>query len=68
VNWDLITKHLTVELDGQTMYNKGFVLSPLPKKSQLDIGSSETHHVEVSAGPFQPIELKADGEKVRPLL
>ena len=59
---------MTIELDGQTMFNKGNFFSPFTRKFNFDVGSSEPHHVEITAGPFHPIELKVDSEKVWPLL
>jgi hypothetical protein len=38
---------------------------PLPKKFQLDVGNSEKHHLEISAGPFSPIKLFVDGKEVQ---
>jgi hypothetical protein len=31
LNWTVVTKRMTVELDGRTVFNKGFVFSPLSK-------------------------------------
>lgn len=58
-----------IEQDGVIVANK--VLNPfVSKKFKFDVGTSESHHVEISVGPVYlfPIELKVDGEKVRPLL
>jgi hypothetical protein len=57
VNWTMVTKRMTVELDGQTMFSKGFIFSPFTRKFHFDVGTSETHKVEVSAGPFSPIKV-----------
>jgi len=67
VDWDMITKHIKIEEDDVVVVNKSH-LSPLAKKFQFDIGSSEQHHIQIIVGQFHPVELKVDGEKVRPLL
>ena len=68
VNWEIVTKRITIEQDGAIIANEGHWYSPFSKKFKFDIGSSERHHVEIAAGPFRPIELMVDGEKARPLL
>ena len=68
VTWETASKHITIEQDGVIVANEGHWYSPLPKKFQFDIGGSEPHRIEITAGPFQPIELKVDGKTVRPLL
>lgn len=68
VDWNPVSKHMTVELDGQTIFNKGLVFSPMKQKFQFDVGTSETHKVEASAGPFSPIEVLVDGRPTQPLL
>lgn len=68
VNWTVVTKRMTVKLDGQTVFNKGFVFSPLKQKFHFDAGTSETHRVEVGASPFSPIKVLVDGRPAQPLL
>jgi hypothetical protein len=67
VDWDMFARRMTVELDGQTVF-KGFVLSPFAKKFNLDVGTSEIHKVEVSAGIFSPIKVLVDGKPAQALL
>jgi hypothetical protein len=38
---------------------------PSAKKFELDVGSSEKHHLEISAGPFSPITLFVDGKEAQ---
>jgi hypothetical protein len=61
VNWTIVTKRMTIELDGRTIFSEGFILSPFTRKFHFDIGTSESHKVEVSAGPFSPIKVIVDG-------
>ena len=68
VEWDMITKCIKIEQDGVIVANELRPFSPLAKRFQFDVGSSELHHVEITAAPFHPIELMIDGEKVHPLL
>ena len=68
VEWDMITKRIKIEQDGVIVANELRPFPPFAKKFQFDVGSSEPHHVEITAGPFHPIELMADGDKIRPLL
>jgi hypothetical protein len=64
VNWSLFWKHITIELDGKKVVDK-FHYSPLPEKFQFDVGSSEQHRVEISAGGFSPIKLFVDGKEAQ---
>ena len=59
---------MTVELDGHTIFKKGLVFSPSKQEFHFDVGTSESHKVDVSAGPFSPIEVLVDGRPVQPLL
>ena len=68
VEWGLIAKRLKIEQDGVIVFNKGFVFSPFTRKFKTEVGSSEPHHVEITAGPFLPIELTVDGMRAYPLL
>lgn len=61
VNWSLFMKHLTIELDGVRVIDE-YHYSPLPKKYNLDVGSSEKPLVEISAGGFSPIKVSVDGK------
>jgi hypothetical protein len=49
VNNGLLMKHITIEIDGEKVVNESN-FSPLDKKFQFDVGSSEKHHAEISAG------------------
>jgi hypothetical protein len=64
VNWSLFMKHPTIELDGEKVTDE-FHYSPAPKKFKLDVGSSEKHLVEISAGGFSSIRLSIDGKEVQ---
>jgi hypothetical protein len=61
VNYSWFWKHVTIELDGEKVVDE-FHYSPLPKKFQFDVGRSEKHRVEISAGTFSPIKLVVDGK------
>jgi hypothetical protein len=61
VDWDWFMKHITIELDGEKVVDE-FHYSPMAKKVQLDVGSSEKHRVEISAGEFSPIKVFVDGK------
>ncbi|MEM0156403.1 MAG: hypothetical protein QW597_07395 [Thermoplasmataceae archaeon] len=62
VSWSLVSKRIAVELDGEKVLDK-FHLSPAPEKFQLDVGNSEKHLVEISAGGFAPVKLTVDGKE-----
>lgn len=68
VEWDIVSKRIKIEQDDKIVVNELHTFSPLNQKFKFDIGSSEKHHGEITAGPFHPIELKVDGQKVCPLL
>jgi hypothetical protein len=51
VEYSIITKRIKIEQDGVIVAN-GFHYSPRAKKFQFDVGTSELHHVEITAGPF----------------
>jgi hypothetical protein len=68
VDWKMISKRVMIEQDGAVVANEGHWHSPFSKKFWFDVGSSERHHVDITAGPFQPIELKVDSNRVVPLL
>jgi hypothetical protein len=67
-DWDMVAKRMRVELDGQTIFSKGNFFSPVTRKFHLDVGTSETHKVEVSAGPFSPIKVLVDGKPAQHVL
>lgn len=64
VNNSLIMKHITIEIDGEKVADESH-FSPTGKKFQFDVGSSEKHHVEISAGGFSRTEVIVDGKAVR---
>ncbi len=39
--------------------------TPQGKKFELDVGSSEKHHIEINAGGFSTTELSVDGKVVQ---
>ena len=64
VNASALLKYIKIEVDGEKVVNEAN-FQPLAKKFQLDVGSSEKHHVEISAGPFSPITLFVEGKEVQ---
>ena len=66
VNANPLLKYIRIEVDGEKVVNEAnFQL--LPKKFQLDVGNSEKHHLEISAGPFSPIKLFWTEKKLKKL-
>ena len=59
----LLWKHITIEIDGEKVVDEPH-FSPQGKKFQFEVGSSEKHHVEISAGGFSHTELFVDGRAV----
>jgi len=68
VGWKMISKRILIEQEGAIVANEGHWYSPFSKKSWFDVRSPELHHVETTTGLFHPIELKAVGRTVQPLL
>jgi hypothetical protein len=68
VDWNMITKRIKIEQESVIIANELRYYSPLAKKFKFDIGSSEPHHVEITVGPFHPIELMVDGIPAHPLV
>jgi hypothetical protein len=64
VNASALLKFIKIDVDGEKVVNEAN-FQPLAKKFELDVGNSEKHHVEVSAGPFSPIKLFVDGKEVQ---
>ena len=64
VDNSLFWKHITIELDGEKVVNESH-FSPTGKKFEFDVGSSEKHHVKISAGGFSHTELFVDGKAVQ---
>jgi hypothetical protein len=64
VDASIFWKHITIEVDGKTMVNE-YSYSPAPKKFQFDVGTSEKHHVEISAGGFSSIKVVVDGKEAQ---
>ena len=61
INNSLLMKHITIEIDGEKVTDESN-FSPMGKKFQFDVGSSEKHHVEISAGGFAKTEVIVDGK------
>jgi hypothetical protein len=55
VNSSALLKYIKIEVDGEKVVNEAN-FQPLPKKFQLEVGNSEKHHLEISAGPFSPYQ------------
>jgi len=64
VNANPLLKYIKIEVDGKKVVNEAN-FQPLPKKFQIDVGTSEKHRVEISAGPFSPIKLFVDGKEAQ---
>ena len=64
VNVTPLLKYTAIEVDGEKVVNEAN-FQPLAKKFQLDVGNSEKHHLEISAGPFSPITLFVDGKEAQ---
>jgi hypothetical protein len=64
VNASAFLKYIKIEVDDGKVVNESN-FQPLPKRFQLDVGSSEKHHVEISAGPFSTIKLFVDGKEAQ---
>jgi hypothetical protein len=64
VNASALLKFIRIEVDGEKVVNESN-FQPLAKKFELDVGSSEKHHLEISAGPFSPIQLWVDGKEAQ---
>jgi hypothetical protein len=64
VNASVLLKYIKIEVDGKKVVNEAN-FQPYAKKFELDVGNSETHHLEISAGPFSPIKLFVDGKEAQ---
>ena len=64
VNASALLKFVKIEVDGEKVVNEAN-FQPLAKKFQLDVGNSEKHHLEISAGPFSPITIVVDGKEAQ---
>jgi len=64
VNARALLKFIKIEVDGEKVVDEAN-FQPLAKKFELDVGSSEKHHLEISAGPFSPIKLFVDGKEAQ---
>jgi hypothetical protein len=64
VNYDFFMKRIKIELDGETKVSE-FHPSPFAKKFQFDVGTFETHKVEVSVGAFST-KVLVDGKPAPP--
>ena len=64
VDSSILWKRVIIELDGKKVVNKSH-FTPGGKKIRVDVGNSEKHHVEVSAGGFWSPELFVDGKAVK---
>lgn len=64
VNASIFWKRITIEIDGKMIVNE-YHYSPTPKEFQFDVGSSEKHHVEISAGGFSSIKVLVDGKEAQ---
>ncbi len=53
VDASIFWKHITIEIDGKTMVNE-YSYSPMPKKFQFDVGTSEKHQWKSAPGASHP--------------
>ncbi len=63
VDNSIFWKRIIIELDGETVVKESH-FTPLGKKFEFDVGSSEKHHVVINAGGFSQTELFVDGRAV----
>jgi hypothetical protein len=61
VETNLVSKFITIELDGERLIHNWHP-SPFAKKFQFDVGTSESHKVEVTVGAFTPAVVLVDGK------
>ncbi|MGI0054577.1 MAG: hypothetical protein ACREB9_05480 [Thermoplasmata archaeon] len=66
VDYNLFTKSIRIEQDAVLVVDEWHP-SPLSKKFEFDVGSSERHHIEVTVGAFHPGELTVDSIPASPL-
>jgi hypothetical protein len=64
VNNSMLMKKIIIEIDGEKVVDEPH-FSPLGKKFQFDVGSSEKHHLDISAGGFSTTKLFVDGKAVQ---
>ncbi len=64
VDNSIFWKRIIIEIDGEKVVNESH-LTPTGKKFEFDVGSSEKHHVEISAGGFSHTEVLVDGKAVQ---
>lgn len=62
VNANPFLKYIRIEVDGERIVDEGN-FQPFSKQFQLDVGTVEKHHVEISAGALSPIKLFVDGKE-----
>lgn len=64
VKKDLLMKYITIEVDDQQIVHDWHP-SPFAKKFHFDVGTSETHKVEVSTGMLSSTKALVDGKPVQ---
>jgi hypothetical protein len=66
VDTNIVSKFITIEVDGKSLIHDWHP-SLFAKNFQFDVGTSETHRVEVTVGPFSAAKVLVDGKPVRRL-
>ncbi len=56
-------KKIRIQLDGEDLVNKGH-FTPGPEQFTFDVGETEKHKVEVSAGGFSSTKVTVDGKEI----
>lgn len=64
VDNSIFWKRVIIFVDGNKVATKSH-FTPGSEKFELDVGESEKHHVEISAGGFSHTELLVDGKAVK---
>ena len=64
INWSKLMKRVRIEVDGQAVIDEPN-FSPAVKKYAFDVGKSEIHKLEVSAGMFSPLEVGVHGKPMK---
>jgi hypothetical protein len=67
VDTNIVSKFITIDVDGQSQV-RDWHPSPFAKKFNFEVGTSETHIVEVHVGPFTAAKVLVDGKPVPRLM
>ncbi len=64
VDVSIFWKRVKIEVDSKTIVDESH-FTPGPSQYKFDIGATEKHKVEVSAGGFSPIKVYVDGKEIQ---